>query len=112
MPRITDDEWPRFFAEPMQRLSQEDGAPFDFWRYVDEIPKGDFNGYDCSGGSVEYVYRHPEGRLEHVLISSNDRNVFMVIVLDRATRSVVGHRLLNLRELYGLSKGGLKGSSR
>jgi hypothetical protein len=106
MRRILDEEWPLFFAEPMQRLSLEEEPPFDFWPYVEEIPNGDFNGFDCSDGRVEYVYRHPDGRLEHVLINSSDPNIFMVIVLDRAANSVVGHHLLDLPKLYGLREGG------
>jgi hypothetical protein len=102
MHRISEEEWPRYFAEPMQRVAQEEAPPFDFWPYVKAIPNEDFEGYDCSEGRVEYVYRHPGGRLEHVLIDSNDTDVFMVIVLDRLTRLVIGHHLLDLPILYGL----------
>lgn len=104
MHRISDDEWPGYFAEPMQRLSHEAEPPFDFWPYVEGIPVEDFEGFDCSAGQVHYAYRHPLGRFEHILINSNDRNVFMVIVLDRDASSVVGHHLLRLDELYGLTR--------
>jgi hypothetical protein len=42
------------------------------------------------------------GPYEHVLISSEDRNVFMAIVLDREAGAVRGHRLLDLDREYGL----------
>jgi hypothetical protein len=103
MHRISDKEWPEYFAEPMQQLSEDAEPLFDFWPYVERIPAGDFKGFDCSSGQVGYAYRHPAGKYEHVLINSDDRNVFMVIVLERDTLSVVGHRLLHLGELYGVN---------
>jgi hypothetical protein len=42
-------------------------------------------------------------RFEHVLINSEDRNVFMVIVLELEASRVLGHHLLDLNRLYGLS---------
>jgi hypothetical protein len=87
----------------MKRVSDNAQPGVDFWPYVERIPRSDFEGFDCSEGEVDNVYRHPAGVLEHVLIKSNDPNVFMVIVLNREAHSVVGHRLLNLATLYGLS---------
>ena len=87
----------------MRQISDGVAPPFDFWSYFDQIPPADFEGYDCSDGRVCYVYRHPNEVLEHVLVNSSDRNVFMVLVLDRSRNLVVGHHLLNLRTLYGLA---------
>ena len=87
----------------MVRVQQDDQPPFDFWGYFDQIPSADFSGHDCSSGSVTYVYRHPSGRFEHVLVDSDTRDVFMVVVLDRQNGVVLGHRLLDLPRLYGLT---------
>ena len=100
---ISDEEWPGYFAQPMERLSDDAEPMFDFWTYVEKIPVEDYKGFDCSAGQVADVYRHPGGRYEHVLINSDNRNVFMVIVLDRHAGLVVGHHLLRLDELYGLT---------
>jgi len=45
----------------------------------------------------------PNHRFDHVLVNSEDRNVFMVVVLDREAGKVHGHRLLDLNREYGLS---------
>ena len=87
----------------MQRVGSGEEPPFDFWPYFEAIPAADFEGYDCSAGSVTYAWRHPDGRYEHVLINADDRDVFMVLVLGRHAKRVVGHRLLNLPALYGLT---------
>jgi hypothetical protein len=39
---------------------------------------------------------------EHVLVNTEDQNVFMVLVLDLDAGVVYGHRILDLRREYGL----------
>ncbi|MBK1833957.1 hypothetical protein [Roseibacillus ishigakijimensis] len=88
----------------MIRVKINEGPPFDFWPYVEAIPEEDFNGYDCSEGRVEWVWRSEDSRFEHVLISTaEDVNVFMAVVLDRTHSVVVGHRLLDLNTEYGVA---------
>lgn len=99
---FTEQEFKATYGEPMHRAAAEESPPFDFWPYFEAVADSDFQGYDCSEGQVEYVYREPSGRFEHVLVNSNDQNVFMVLVLDRASGEVYGHHLLNLNKEYGL----------
>ena len=99
---LTDADFSATFTPPMQRLGLDEEPPFDFWDYLDEIPVKDFGGYDCSAGVVTYIYRDSTGRFEHVLVNTDDQDVFMVLVLDLEQRSVFGHYLLDLPAKYGL----------
>jgi len=103
MGRLSENDFQATFASPMQRVASEEGPPFDFWPYFESIPEADFEGHDCSAGTVSYAYRDATGRFEHVLVNSEDRNVFMVLVLNRHVNEVVGHRLLDLPRLYGIA---------
>ena len=89
------------FVKPIERLGEDAAPTFDFWPYFDAIPAADFNSHDCSAGQVDLVYRMAD-RYDHVMINSDTKNVFMAIVLDLSDASVVGHRLMNFNELYGL----------
>jgi len=102
MPRLSRAELEALSAPSMRRADPEEAPPFDFWPYFDRIPAADFEGFDCSPGHVTYVYRDPAGRYEHVLLDSDNGDVFMVLVLDREARRVIGHHLLDLPRLYGL----------
>jgi hypothetical protein len=102
MKQLSETEYLATMAEPMRRLSPDDGAPFPFWDYFDAIPSADFDGHDCSAGSVTYVWEHPMANFQHVLIDSEDHNVFMVLVIDMAACQVLGHRLLDLNQEYGI----------
>jgi hypothetical protein len=101
MLRLTDEQFRATFDETRHGVGDE-APPFDFWPYFDAIPAVDFEGHDCSAGVVENAWRMSRGPYEHVLVNSEDRNVFMVLVLDREAGVVYGHRLLDLNHQYGL----------
>jgi hypothetical protein len=104
MKQLSEAEYLATLAEPMKRLDSDAQAPFEFWDYFDAIPQSDFRGHDCSAGSVTYVWGHPSGRFQHVLVNSEDKNVFTVLVLDVGNCCVLGHRLLDLNREYGLTR--------
>lgn len=105
MPRLSKDEYLSFFGKPMTPAAPGTQPPFDFWTYFEQIPEADFDGHDFSKGEVDTVYIEPTRRYEHVLINSEDKNVFLVLILDRQEQKVVGHRVLDLNEEYGLTSG-------
>jgi len=100
---LDDEAFRRTFGEKMVRVPSDGDAPFPFWDYVDAIPGEDYQGYDCSAGCVSWVWRGDDGRFEHILIDTReDRDVFMVVVLDLSKKEVVGHRLMDFKREYGL----------
>jgi hypothetical protein len=101
MPLLTAEQYLATLGDSRYRIGDSE-PPFDFWPYFDSIPAPDFEGHDCSPGVVENVWQMAPVPYEHVLVSSEDRNVFMVIILDRAAGRVHGHRLLDLNREYGL----------
>ena len=86
----------------MKRVDLDAGPPFPFWNYFDAIPADDFEGHDCSVGSVGHAWNDSTDSFQHVLINTENKNVFMVIVLDLRNASILGHRLLDLNHEYGL----------
>ncbi len=92
------------FASPMQRVPLDAEPPFEFWDYFEQIPPEDFEAHDCSNGAVSYAYNDATGRYQQVLVSSEHKNIFMVLVLDLKSQSVMGHRLMDLNKEYGLDE--------
>lgn len=102
MKHLTEPEFRATFADPMQRVALDAEPPVQFWAYFDAIPADDFASHDCSVGSVSYAWTDATGSFQHVLIDTEDKNIFMAIVLDLRNASILGHRLLNLNHEYGL----------
>lgn len=103
MPLLDQEAYGKTFGKKMRRVDAGGNAPFPFWSYVDQIPQEDFQGYDCSEGSVQWVWRGDDQRFAHLCIDTKqDKDVFMVIVLDLAQKKVAGHRLMDFKREYGL----------
>lgn len=97
MPYLDEESFERTLLTRMRELGPHDVLPFDFWPYVETIPVDDFRGFDFSAGTLRSVWRGEDGVYEHVLIEAKGRrNVLLAIVLDRAKKEVVGHRLLDV----------------
>jgi hypothetical protein len=103
MPSLSQDQYKATFSPPMRQLSLEAEPPFDFFAYFDGISPADFGAYECAG-DVTYVWEDATGNFQHVLFNSQDKDVFMVVVLDLRAQKVAGHRLLDLKQLYGLNE--------
>lgn len=103
MALLDEESFRKTFGKKMLCVSDDEEPPVPFWSYLEEIPVQDFQGYDCSEGNVQWVWRDEAGHFEHVLIDTKeDKDVFMVVVLDLSTKQVFGHRLLDLKREYGL----------
>ena len=103
MASLSEDQYKATVASPMRQLPPEAEPPFDFGPYFDAISPGDFASYECRG-DVTYVWEDAAAKFQHVLFNSQDKSVFMAVILDLHDQVVVGHRLLNLNRLYGLDE--------
>jgi hypothetical protein len=90
------------FGDSMQLVATDGDCPIPFWSYYDSIPAEDFQGHSRNSETVEGAWNNDSGTFQHVLVNTEDKNVFMVIVLDMCQSVVHGHHLLNLNREYGL----------
>ena len=86
----------------MQDVTTTAAQLLDIWPYVEAIPLADLEGFELA--DVAYVYLNPNGHYEHVLIATEEKNVFFVIVIDVKQVKIHGYHLLDLIELYGLAE--------
>ncbi len=89
------------FTAPMHDVTAEAEAIIDIWPYVDSLSDADLR--DLQPHDVEYVYRDAGGHFEHVLIGTCRENYYLAIVIDLKKSELIGHHLLDLAKLYGLS---------
>ena len=100
---LTDEAFHATMVDPMKPVTQcvEEEA-CDIWQYIKAIPEADFAGYSIGENDVEMVRRTGDQVFDHVLIPTNTKNVYLVIVVHLLNNAVFGHHLLNLNEKYGL----------
>ncbi|QIX62566.1 hypothetical protein HER32_15845 [Hymenobacter sp. BT18] len=103
MKKLTYEEYQAAFQAPMLDVTTTAEPVLDIWPYVEAVPSADLDGYVLLDGIVKYVYQHPTEKLLHVLVSTDDKNVFLVVLIDLGKPEIVGHYLLNLLQLYSIA---------
>lgn len=74
----------------------------NFWRYVELLViEGVVDKYLYENELVELVYRNREETIEHVLLPTDQKNVYVVVVVDLTAQDIYGHYVLDLNKEYG-----------
>ena len=90
----------------MRDVMGEGDASVDIWPYVDAL---DLNELGLPGlNDVHYVYRDAREWFDQVWIGTKRFNSLLVIIVDRRSATISGHRVLDLNEEYGESGGHLR----
>ncbi|MDG4820988.1 hypothetical protein O7635_03855 [Asanoa sp. WMMD1127] len=103
MALLTESEYRATMDPHPVEVGPDEAPPFDFWDYFESIPQDDCDGHDFSSGTVSYAWTMPATDCQHVLIRCETANVFLVLILDLERDQVLGHYLLDLGNLYGLT---------
>ena len=101
--KLSYEQYQATFAVPMLDVSQTAEPVLDIWPYVEVVPEADLEGFNVLDGIVQYVYQSPSRQYLHVLVSTNDNNTFLVVIIDLLAVKITGHYLLDLVLLYGLT---------
>jgi hypothetical protein len=98
---LSEQEFEACFAHPMRDVTSEAGAVVDIWPYCDLIKLDEIGIPHLN--DVHYVYRDANNHYDQVVIGTGRFNSLLVIVVDRQSRSIVGHRVLDLNREYGVT---------
>ncbi|MGJ4789495.1 hypothetical protein [Leptospira koniambonensis] len=102
MPKLlAENEFLKTFSNPHELRDREVPIRTDFWSYYDEIPESHFGNHIFSDTEVSYIYRN-DNNFDHILISSENKNIVLVLINDRKKDEIVGHFILDLEKQYGL----------
>ena len=100
---LTEKEYKGTMTSKMIDVTKAGDASVDIWPYVRQLIKNNVVlDYVYEKQLVEVVYRNDQNTFDHVLIPTNDKNAFVVIIVDIGRKTIKGHYLLNLNKEYGL----------
>jgi len=74
------------------------------WPYVEELTNNKhILEYVFKNELIESVYQNEDGSFHHILLPTDNKNVFIVLIVDTIAKRVKGHFRLDLNQQYGLS---------
>jgi hypothetical protein len=101
--RLEKQEFLATMSPKMHDITLSATDVLDIWAYVQAVPLADLEGHAVYDRFVERVYRSGDGRFDHVLVMTQTKSVFLVVVVDLGKDDVYGHRLLDLGKEDGQS---------
>ena len=103
MSALTEPEFKATMKEPMVDVTAAPGDIIDIWPYVAAVAaEVGLPALVVEKELIEQVYRSDDGIYDHVLLPTEKKNKYIVVVVDRARSSVAGHRILDLNREYGI----------
>ena len=95
---LTEAEFKDTFTAKMVNVTETATDVLNIWPYVEAVPIRVLDGH-----FVEAVYRGEDNRFDHVLVMTESKNVYLVVVVDLVQDAIYGHRLLDVNQEYGLT---------
>ncbi len=101
---LSEEEFHATFVEPMRRLGEGEAPPAAVGLSGYASAAIDALALPTTLDEIEihHVYVANGDRHTHVLFAFGEPDIYLALVIDNRARQVLGHRLLDLRKLYGL----------
>ena len=88
----------------MKDITKETAPVIDIWKYAKcLLDENLISEYGFDNRLIEAVYGNEKGRYQHILLFTDKRNCYAVIVVDAVNRVLLGHHFLDLNIEYGLT---------
>ena len=102
---LPEGQFKATFIGKMTNVTESAEPLDDFWIYVKALTKEyPVLKYALDNKLVKSVYRNETNTYDHVLLPMDNKNIFLVIVVNLVSENIFGHYLLDLESEYGLKK--------
>ncbi|MEP6513790.1 MAG: hypothetical protein ABJA79_07965 [Parafilimonas sp.] len=102
---LTTDQYKDTFDTKMVDVTKSAEPTVDIWSYVRQLTREKIVlDYVFDKELVEKVYRNQANTFDHVLLPTDNKNIFIVIIVDLKHRLIKGHYRLDLEREYGLKQ--------
>lgn len=101
--RLTEKQYKDTMTKKMVDVTETAQPVVDIWDYVGHLTKDkEVLDYVNEEQLVEKVYRNDEETFDHILLPTDNSNIFIVIIVDIRQKEIKGHFRLDLNKEYGL----------
>ncbi len=101
---LTEKEYKDTMTDGMVDVTMTAEPVVDIWPYVQQLTLDKVVlDHVYENGLVEKVYRNGRGTFDHVLLPTDNLNVFIVIIVDLKQKNIRGHFKIDLNKEYGLN---------
>jgi len=100
---LTTDQFRTTFGKQMVDVTQTAEPKVDIWPYIKQLTKENIVlNYVLDNQLVEKVYRDSANTFDHILLPTDYKDIFMVIVVNLKRKQIIGHIKLDLKQEHGV----------
>lgn len=101
---LSEDQYICTMRSKMNNVTESVEPLVNIWNYAKQLLKNNLiSEYGFSQKYVEAVYENNEHTYQHILLFTNQKNSYAVIIVDIIHKTILGHYILDLNEKYGLT---------
>ena len=101
---LTEEYYLKTFGNKMTDVTETAEPKIDIWNYVKELVYEKIvDKYVFENKIVELVYRDENSQFDHILLPTNNKNKFIVIIVNLDEPTITGFYKLDLEKQYGLN---------
>lgn len=105
MKLLTKEEYQATLVSNMVNVTGSAEEIVDLWGYADPIIESEYHNCSAWEWKVNHIYETPDGQFQHIGIAVPVDNTYLVVIADKANKSIMGHYILDLGKLYSGDSG-------
>ncbi|WP_264552851.1 hypothetical protein [Flavobacterium sp. N2038] len=91
-------------TEKMVEVKNTDSNIFNIWPYVSKLKSAKILSTKIKDHDLIYkIYRDSSEKFEHILLSTEDKNNFVTIIVNKKRKKTIGYSILDSNKRYDLS---------
>ncbi len=91
-------------TEKMVEIKSTDSNIFNIWPYVSQLKSAKILSAKIKDHDLIYkIYRDSSEKFEHILLSTEDKNNFVTIIVNKKRKKTIGYSILDSNKRYDLS---------
>ncbi|WET00607.1 hypothetical protein [Flavobacterium sp. YJ01] len=90
-------------TDKMVEVKDTDSNIFNIWPYVSKLKSAKVLSKKVKDNDLVYkIYRDSTEKFEHILLSTEDKNNFVTIIVNKKRKKTIGYSILDSDEKYEL----------
>ncbi|MBB4800822.1 hypothetical protein HNP37_000861 [Flavobacterium nitrogenifigens] len=90
-------------SDKMVEVKDTDSNIFNIWPYVSKLKSAKVLSKKIKDNDLVYkIYRDSTEKFEHILLSTEDKNNFVTIIVNKKRKKTIGYSILDSDEKYEL----------
>ncbi len=103
--QLSEAQYLRTMKSRMNNVTESAEPVINIWDYAGQLLEANLiSEYAFSKRYVEAVYENSENTYQHILLFTEQKNCYIVIVADITHKTIFGHYILDLNEKYDLNQ--------